>query len=168
MEGLSASPDERRVVQLYTEYGPSVYRRCFRLLREREAARDATQEVFVKLLREVGKFADRESALPWIYRVATNHCLNVLRQGRRHGEPVSSEALEISRDASDTFPERELAHRVLARFDAMTQAIAVGVLVDGMEHEELAGVLGISRRTVHRKLTRFLEKARQFLTRSDP
>ena len=168
MEGASASQDERRLIQLYREYGPSVYRRCFRLLREREAARDATQEVFVKLLRDVRKFDERASALPWIYRVATNHCLNVLRQGRRHGDTVSSDALEICGDASDTFPERQLAQRVLARFDSVTQAIAVGVLVDGMEHEELAGVLGISRRTVHRKLTRFLEKARLFLARSDP
>ena len=57
---------------------------------------------------------------------------------------------------------------MLGRFDVQTQAIAVGVLVDGMEHEELAGALGISRRTVHRKLTRFLESARKLLDRSEP
>jgi len=167
MEGARASLDERRLIELYKEYGPSVYRRCFRLLREREAARDATQEVFVKLLRDVAKFDDRASALPWIYRVATNYCLNVLRQGRRHGDQLSPEFLELSSEASETFPERQLAQKILLRFDTVTQAIAVGVLVDGMEHEELAGVLGISRRTVHRKLARFLEKARLFVARSE-
>jgi len=44
----------------------------------------------------------------------------------------------------------------------------VGVLVDGMEHEEIAAVLGISRRTVSRKLTRFLENARKFIARTGP
>ncbi len=48
-----------------------------------------------------------------------------------------------------------------------TQAVAVGVFVDGMEHEEIAGILGISRRTVSRKLDRFVENARKFLARSD-
>jgi len=39
--------------------------------------------------------------------------------------------------------------------------------VDGMEHEEIAEVLGISRRTVTRKLERFLENAKKFLARSE-
>ena len=64
------------------------------------------------------------------------------------------------------FPERQLAQRVLARFDSQTQAVAVGVLVDGMEHEEIASLLGISRRTVSRKLERFMENARKYILRS--
>ena len=42
----------------------------------------------------------------------------------------------------------------------------MGVLVDGMEHEEIASVLGISRRTVSRKLGRFIENARKFMART--
>jgi DNA-directed RNA polymerase specialized sigma24 family protein len=70
--------------------------------------------------------------------------------------------------ASDTFPERQLAQAVLSRFDPATQAIAVAVLVDGMEHEEAAQALGVSRRTVRRKLDRFLANARKFVARSTP
>jgi RNA polymerase sigma-70 factor (ECF subfamily) len=163
------APDRgERVAALYREYGPAVYRRCLRLLGDREAARDATQEVFVKVLRDMGKLAERETALPWIYRVATNHCLNALRDARRRGEHASGDALELVPEAPAAFPDRQLARQVLSRFDVQTQAIAVGVLVDGMEHEELAGALGISRRTVHRKLTRFLERARARLTRGAP
>jgi RNA polymerase sigma-70 factor, ECF subfamily len=157
-----------RVVGLYREYGPAVYRRCVRLLGDREAAKDATQEVFVKLLRDIGKLADRETALPWIYRVATNHCLNLRRAARRHAEDALDDALEVAPRSGETFPNGRLAREVLGRFDVQTQAIAVGVLVDGMEHEELAGALGISRRTVHRKLTRFLDSARKLLDRSEP
>jgi RNA polymerase sigma-70 factor (ECF subfamily) len=147
-----------------------VYRRCLRLLQDREAARDATQEVFVKLVRDMARLEDRESALPWIYQVATHHCLNLRRNAARRREEELEPALEVSggAPAADLFPERQLAGRVLARFDATTRAVAVGVLVDGMEHEEVAEALGISRRTVSRKLARFLGNARKYLARSEP
>ncbi len=166
MGARPAPPERERIISLYRELGPVVYRRCLRLLRDREAARDATQEVFVKLVRDMDRLADRESALPWIYRVATNHCLNLLRDARRRrgdAPGVADDALDLVPAAAPSFPDRQLARQVLSRFDLQTQAIAVGVLVDGMEHEEVAGALGISRRTVHRKLTRFLARARALL-----
>jgi len=154
--------------RLYREYGPAVYRRCLRLLRDREMARDATQEVFVRLVRDMGKLGDRDQVLPWIYRVATNHCLNLRRNAARHGEEALPPDLELDSPApSATFPDRRLAQQVLSRFDRTTQAVAVGVFVDGMEHEEVASVLGISRRTVSRRLGRFLENARKYLARAD-
>lgn len=146
-------------------YGPAVYRRCLRLLRDRELARDTTQEVFVQLVRQWTRSTEPDAVLAWIYRVATNHCLNLLRSVRRHRE----DSLEIEPAASVALaspglePQRLVAQQVLARFDETTQAVAVGVLVDGMEHEEIARVLGISRRTVSRRLDRFLTSARELL-----
>jgi RNA polymerase sigma-70 factor (ECF subfamily) len=138
-----------------------------RLLKSQDAARDAVQEVFVKLVRDIQKLEDRENVLPWLYRVATNHCLNKLRDIGRHGEQPLPDTYELASKAPvDTLPTRELATRLLARFDEETRAVAMGVLVDGMEQEEVAIALGISRRTVARKLERFIENARKFLARS--
>ncbi len=153
-----------RVVRLYREFGPVVYRRCLRLLGDKEQARDATQEVFVKLLREERLSGEGAEVLPWIYRVATRHCLNVRRDARPGRWSLDgSGGLEISADAAAGYPDRRLAQQVLARFDPTTQAVAVGVLVDGMEREEVAGALGLSRRTVTRRLARFLSGARRLL-----
>ncbi len=155
-----------RVIRLYREFGPVVYRRCVRLLGDRESARDATQEVFVKLLREEKLLGDGADVLPWIYRVTTHHCLNLRRDGTRRGEMADGRetgSLEAVAGPAAPAAERRLAQQVLGRFDATTQAVAVGVLVDGMERDEIAGALGISRRTVHRKLARFLAAARRLL-----
>ncbi len=161
------SDEREETARLYRELGPAVYRRCLRLLGDREAARDATQEVFVKLLRDMKRLEDRETVLPWIYRVATNHCLNLRRNARRRGEEDLEPALEVAHGPSEArYPERQLAQKVLSRFDAETQAVAVGVFVDGMEHEEIATALGISRRTVSRKLERFVANARKYVDRS--
>lgn len=161
------SDPRARATELFERYGPVVYRRCLRLLRDPDAAADATQEVFVRLVRNMEALEDRVTVLPWIYRVATNHCLNVRRAGRWTAEgPVDLELAEGT--ALDTFPERQLAQTILARFDPTTQAVVVAVLVDGMEQEETARTLGLSRKTVRRKLDRFLENARKFVARSTP
>ncbi|BDG03391.1 RNA polymerase sigma factor [Anaeromyxobacter oryzae] len=155
--------DRERAAELYRQYGPAVYRRCLRLLKDREAARDATQEVFVKLVRDIARLDDPGIVLPWIYRVATNHCLNQLRNKVRRGEEALDGFEVSSSDGASSFPDRHLASTVLSRFDERTQAVAVGVLVDGMAHEEVADALGVSRKTVERRLTKFLEGARKLL-----
>jgi len=158
-----------RAAALYRTFGPAVYRRCLKLLRDPEAAKDAAQDVFVKLVRDIDRLEDA-AALPWIYRVATNHCLNLLRSRRRRGTELDADddALDLSPAVESPYPARALARAVLARFDQGTQAVAVGILVDGMEQEELAQALGISRKTVQRRLERFLERARTFLSGSEP
>jgi RNA polymerase sigma-70 factor (ECF subfamily) len=161
------SDHRSKAAELYRTYGPMVYRRCLRILKHPEAARDATQEVFVKLIRDMSKLEDRETVLPWMYRVATNHCLNSRRNAVRHGEDLQAPPLELAASAgTDSYPDRQLVQGILSRFDLATQSVAVGVLVDGMEQEEVAAVLGISRRTVARKLARFLEQARCLVDRS--
>jgi RNA polymerase sigma-70 factor, ECF subfamily len=155
-----------RAAQLYARFGPAVYRRCHRLLGDAEAAKDATQEVFVKLVGTLEALESRADLLPWVFRVATNHCLNARRDGARHGTTDVEPFLEVVPAPAVPFAERQLARAVLERFDVETRAIAIGVLVDGMEREEVALTLGISRRTVARKLERFLANARKYLARS--
>jgi len=158
-----AVPGSERAAELYRTYGPAVYRRCLRLLRDREVARDATQEVFVKAVRDIAKLEDPAVVLPWLYRVATNHCLNVLRdRGRRGEQPLGELEVAATGSGAASYPDRHLAASILSRFDDGIRAVAVGVLVDGMGHEELAVALGISRKTVERRLARFLERARAF------
>ncbi|HET9594125.1 MAG TPA: sigma-70 family RNA polymerase sigma factor [Anaeromyxobacteraceae bacterium] len=160
----TAAARRRRAAELYRLYGAAAYRRCLRLLGHPEEARDATQEVFARLVQNLAALERRETVLPWIYRVATNHCLNVIRDrgGRprdvREGDEGAHQ--DDAAAASGGAPELTLARAILSRFDAGTQAIAVAILVDGMDCEELARALGVSRRTVSRKVERFLEKAR--------
>lgn len=168
MRGEPRSSEGERIVSLYRELGPAVYRLCLRMLGDRESARDATQEVFVKLVRDMDRLEDPESALPWLCRVATNHCLNVIRDARRPGVWAGDGALDAVPDPPPSHPDRQLARQVLSRFDLQTQAIAVGILVEGMGRGEVAAELGISRRTVHRKLHRFLHRARALVGRDEP
>ncbi len=156
-----------RIVEMYHRYGQVIYRRCLRLLRDREDARDVTQEVFIKLMEELDRTGARDLSIRWVYRVTTNHCLNILRESSRTLRDRGELHLEARATPAAAEPaEIQLARAVLSRFDPVTRTVAVAVFVDGMEYEEVAGLLGISSRTIGRKVERFLVNARKFLARS--
>src|SRR5450432_413657 len=70
---------EDRLTTLYRMYGPLIYARCARLLGDRAAAEDAIQETFMRVQRHLDKAPNSNEALTWVYRIATNYCLNEIR-----------------------------------------------------------------------------------------
>src|SRR6185436_4718468 len=82
--------EEHGLDDAYRRWGGQTCRRCLKLLGDAAAAEDATQEVFVRLMRHVGRLTPDGGCLAWIYRVATNYCLNAQREGARargfHGD----------------------------------------------------------------------------------
>jgi len=155
----------RSTLCLYKSYGPVIYARCKRLLRDEEAARDATQEVFIRVMRHLAKTPPGDEALRWISRIATNYCLNQIRDRQRL---VSLEDLEAGLQPR-VEPICELASRDLARtlifsLPEHLRAVAWLCYVDELPGQEVAKNLGISRRTV---VYRLAEVARTFAAVAD-
>lgn len=150
---------------LYETFGPAIYRRCLKLLCNQAEAQDATQEVFVRACRHWESFAG-DTPLPWLYQIASRHCLNKVRDSARHAATLDGLPFSAEADLGAALVDRHLARQVLARFDEETSLVAVYSLVDGMSQEEVARALGLSRKTVGVKLRRFLENARKYLVRT--
>jgi RNA polymerase sigma factor (sigma-70 family) len=146
------------VRELYSRYGGAVYGRCRYLLKDPTAAEDAMQDVFAKALEHYDGFRAEASPLTWLMRIATHHCLNVLR-GQRAGWRRRFEREELARTATVGGPQalehRDLVLKLLERFDLETQAAAVHYHVDEMTLEEVAAVLGRSVPTVRKRLEAF-------------
>ncbi|MBN2493732.1 MAG: sigma-70 family RNA polymerase sigma factor [Deltaproteobacteria bacterium] len=152
---------------LYRRLGPAIYRRCLRLLADPDAARDAAQEVFVRACKHIERLdpGDRE-CLPWLYRVATNYCLNQLRGAGRMELRESSELPEPacrqgSPSAEHWLVARDTLMALLDRLDEKTRRIAIYAHMDGMAQDEIASLMGLSRKTVGKKLARLAERARE-------
>lgn len=146
---------------LYEQYGPIVYRRALALLSDRDEAKDAMQEVFVRVVEQHETFRGEAPVLHWIYRITTNQCLNRLRQQRAH--PVVSDPEAVDRLASGAGPDladRAVVVDLLRSADPLTQQIAVHYYLDEMSMEEVAQHVGRSRKTVGKKLERFRKRAR--------
>ena len=152
---------------LYRRYGPMVMRRCRRILRDEEEARDAAQDVFVQLLMRQKRIrVDAPSSL--LYRMATNLCLNRIRDaGRRRTAPDSALVEQIAgwEETEGRTEARDMLARLFRRERESTRTIAFLHFVDGMTLEEVAGEVGMSVSGVRKRLRRLraslkeLEKA---------
>ena len=151
--------EREQISHLYSRYGPLIYRRCLRLLGNMEKARDATQEVFVRTLRHAKKLSSEKESLPWLYTVATNYCLNQLRDERKleFRPPEKMPELKKHLDAEKWVAARQSLLQLLGGFEPKTQQIVIHALMDGMTQEEISQVMGLSRRTVGKKLKQFYQ-----------
>jgi RNA polymerase sigma-70 factor, ECF subfamily len=157
--------------QLYTMYGRSVFRRCQYFLRSRADAEDAMHEVFLKVVQSYGEFRGQSSPLTWVVRIATNHCLNVLRSRRAgwHERYQRTVIVDLASRPADpaTLERQELIRAALARVDRKTQEVAVYYFVDEMTQEEAAQAAGCSVPTLRKRLRSFIKIARKELKRHD-
>jgi RNA polymerase sigma-70 factor, ECF subfamily len=140
----------------YTRHSAAVYRRALKLLGDKEAARDATQEVFVRALRGSAKVPSLPTPTAWLYRVTTNLCLNRLRDQRRAKDLLSGSGTpDISIPA--TAETRAMVAEILGRVPEELQDIAVYFFLDELTYEEIAPLVGVSRRTIGNRLAAFRE-----------
>jgi RNA polymerase sigma-70 factor (ECF subfamily) len=158
-----------RAGELFRLYGPVIYVRCRRMLRDAAAAEDATQETFVRVYRHLDEAPNRDVALAWIHRIATNLCLNEIRN--RKIRPQPRDALPETHSAANiegALADRDFASRLIERVPEKVRVVAWLHYVDGMDQEEVARVMGITRRTVFNRIEAFRESADKLCGRGTP
>src|SRR5436305_5346570 len=118
------APDEQRwlpaarrgepwaLEQLYHCYQPQIYALCFRLLERAEDAEDAVQATFVRAFRALPRFRGDSTARTWLFRIATNEALGILR--RRREAPVLEEKDAGSTDSTAVVVEQLAVRSALA------------------------------------------------------
>ena len=151
------------VAKYYETYGPLVWRRCRQILKDEDAAYDAMQEVFVRLVKKQDALDERyPSAL--LYRIATNICLNMIRDGRRLPDAMEDEVLVTIANHSGE-EERLLVldqlERIFGREPPDTRTMAVLHFMDGMTLEETAEAVGMSVSGVRKRLRNLKAKLQQ-------
>jgi len=153
-----------------------VYRLALQLVRSPAEAEDVTQDTFVRAYGAVERFDGRSEPFTWIYRIAVNLSLNVIR-ARKAGERSSSpddpqiEALLVDRAAGVnpelTNSDKQLGATLRAGIDALSDVLRttlVLVLVEGVPHADAAQILGCSEGTVAWRIHEARRKLRLFLS----
>lgn len=152
--------------ELYERYGGAVYGRCLYLLKDRTRAEDAMQDVFARVLTHHATFREEASPLTWLMKIATHHCLNVLRSERAGWRRLferEQQARPEGHGGQNVMELREMIRTLLSRFDEETQAAVVHYHVDEMTLEEVAKLLGRSVPTIRKRLEHFAEVSGQEL-----
>ncbi|NKB65967.1 MAG: sigma-70 family RNA polymerase sigma factor [Candidatus Latescibacteria bacterium] len=142
------------VEDLYQLYGPMVMRRCRHLLKDEDLALDATQDVFVQLIEKRQRLRDTyPSSL--LYRMATNLCLNRIRDRGRRPETRDEALLLRLADLNELEPRleaRSVLARLFGRHQESTRTMAMLHFVDGMTLEAVAREVGLSVSGVRKRL----------------
>ena len=148
---------------LYRRYGALVQGRARTLLRNDADAEDATQEVFLKLHRYRDGFRGDASPSTYIFKITTSVCLNRLRSRKRHPEdPVEELPPQPTTDSLlDTLAVRDLLDRLLGDEDERTRECVLYHYVDGMTHDEVGELLGISGAAVRKRIAAFKSSLRE-------
>jgi RNA polymerase sigma-70 factor, ECF subfamily len=155
-----------------------VYSLCLRLLGDPADAADATQEVYVRVVRSVLGFRGESAFGTWLHRVAVNVCATALRRrgdlrarGQAAGrtgfdEPEVGGALPSLDDVEDAVTSRDSARRAAAAIAALPpEAREVVVLRDlqGLTTKEAAVMIGISEGAVKVRLHRAHARLRELI-----
>jgi RNA polymerase sigma factor (sigma-70 family) len=145
--------DPRGVAEAYDRYAMPLYSYCRSLLREPADAADAVQDTFLIATAKLGGLRDPGKLRSWLYAVARNECYR--RQRSAEATSALDEAADMTAESADVASAVELAEvRQLVRdaIDGLNPGerdIIELSLVQGLDHEELADALGVSRNHAH-------------------
>ncbi|MFZ5481599.1 MAG: RNA polymerase sigma factor [Myxococcota bacterium] len=148
---------------LYRRYGDLVLGRCRTILRDDADAADAMQDVFLKLHRFRDSFRGDASPSTFLYRITTTTCLNRIRTRKRRPEDPVEELPEPppSDGLLDSLAIRDLVERLLVDEDERTQTCVVYHFVDGMTHDEIGELLGITGAAVRKRIATFRARLKE-------
>ncbi len=141
---------------LYRAHAPAVFRRARRILGSAPDADEVVQEIFVSLLDRPAQISGEASRAAWFYVTTTNKCLNRLRDHKNRDRLLLNQT--VAEPASAPARDDVLAMRqALARLPEELARVAIYYYGDEMTHQEIADVLGCSRRHVGDLLVRLEE-----------
>lgn len=167
----SLQGDTAAFEELVTQYQNKIYTLAFRYMGNEEDAYDMTQETFLKAYRALRSFKGNSSFGTWLYRVATNVCLDELRRRKRRvptlslDEPVAiRDGDEFEKEIPDTSPTADILYERKEFFQYIQELLdemkpehkTAIILRDMMElsYDEIAEVLDCSSGTVKSRLSR--------------
>jgi RNA polymerase sigma factor (sigma-70 family) len=155
--------------EIYTQFAPGVFRFCRRAMPSREDAEDATSEVFLKVRSKLDQYDASRPFNAWLYRVAANHCWDLLRRRRVRQDLETGEIETLPLEHPDpgqleqliTKKTREDVRSALEQLPSRARMALTLRYYSDMSYDEIAETLGVRRGFVGVLLLRARHQLRQ-------
>lgn len=147
-------------------YKNPIYNTILRMAKNPQTAQDLTQEVFMKAYEQLPKFKLEGSFKAWLYRLATNHCIDFFRKKsnqvifEQFEDRVSSNELEPEVVLLKKESERRI-ERIVANLPTDERSIVLMRYVNELSYEEIGALLGLTKTEIGNKLFRAKQKMRK-------
>ena len=156
--------------EIYDRYSSRIYNFAYRFLRNAEAAEDATQEVFVKMLKHANQFHGDAKLSTWLFSITANWCRDYLRKSDNKAKEAEDVLIQIPAPA-ELAPDRNLERRqneerVQRALGALTPEQREAILLSryqGLSYAEIAQISGCSEGAVKTRVFRAMETLKKAL-----
>jgi RNA polymerase sigma-70 factor (ECF subfamily) len=153
--------------ELVAAHEDRVFAICLRMLRDREAALDATQDTFLTVFRKADRYKAQAAFSTWLYRVTVNTCYDHLRREKRMRADRIPESYDpVDPQATDPFGAvdvRSDIEEALAQLSIEFRAAIVLVDLQGMSLEQAGDTLDVPTGTIKSRLFRGRKQLAQSL-----
>jgi RNA polymerase sigma-70 factor, ECF subfamily len=162
-ETASVPRVEHEFAAIYQEHSRAIYYLALRFLGNPESAEDVVHDVFLKAFRKWGEFRGESCVRTWLYRIAINHCQNVVRSWHhRHiqsmePDPSWEQNAESHDNPLQVLETKELGQRIQRTLDTLPEEYRLLLLLvadQQMSYDEIAQLTGQSADAVRGKLHR--------------
>lgn len=169
MLATAADGDNRALNTIITDISRPVYRFCLSMLADAALAEDAAQDTLVKICSELESFEGRSKFSTWVYRIASNRCIDLLRRRKTRSED-SLDALAEARGGENALPsgsgeaetsrlaDKLLVEAAMAKLEPQQRSLLALREVSGLSYDEIAEILAIPSGTVKSRIFRAREE----------
>lgn len=149
--------DRQAFTTIITAYERQIYTYCYYILRSREEAEDAVQDIFVKVYQQLKRYEQRVSFSAWLYKVAYHHCLDQLRRRKLRKRLLSLYKLQLV-PHHQTLPEESPLDRMFEDLNQEERGLLILRVVEQYSFEEIAMITGSSSAALRKKYERLRKK----------
>ncbi len=160
-----ATKDASNFTVLYRRYSGKVYGKCISLLREEHLARDAAQDIFMKIFLNLGQFGEQAKFSTWVYSITYNYCIDIIRKKKKTGDIFSDDMERLPDMIDDVHDEALLTMQsdrlrvVLENIPLGDKAILLMKYQDDLQIKEIAAMLDKTESAIKMKIKRAKHKA---------
>ncbi len=151
---------------LYQRHVRRIYALCLRMVSDPSRAEDLTQDVFVRLWKQLGSFRHESAFTTWMHRLAVNVVVSDIRSTkRRDSRVVHTDTLEdFEREVKEAMPETRMdLEKAIAALPAGAKEMLVLHDIEGYRYREIAEMLEVAEGTVKSQISRARRLLREVL-----
>jgi RNA polymerase sigma-70 factor (ECF subfamily) len=164
---------EEALYRLVKRYEKAVFNLCFRVIRNREDAEEAAQDVFIKAFSQLNKLQDHGKFAGWLTRIAYHRAIDYARLDKKTPIELDEQGWEGIEDALAQTPHEQLANQdrkgmielVLHKLPPLENALMTLYYMQGMSVKEVAGLTGLTESNVKVKLLRTRQVVKKLMKR---
>jgi RNA polymerase sigma-70 factor, ECF subfamily len=148
--------DQRAFASVYQEFSDGVFAYCLKILADRQLAEDVVQETFLKVQQHAGSIQHNESFKSWIFRIARNEALMIMRKRRSNGQ-IDDDSVwneETPHQQLIALERAEIVNRLLDSLKHEYREVLVLSVYENMSYAEIAAVTGATESSVKSRIFR--------------